>query len=464
MIQEHNYVKLDPKLFSLITPKTYENTELIYFNQDLAKQLNITKLNSIKGQNLLSGSLKEHLYFAQGYAGHQFGHFTILGDGRALNVGEFKNNNIHYEIQLKGSGKTPYSRQGDGKATLYSMLREYLISEALFHLNVPTTRTLSIIKTNEDVLRKKVHKGAISSRVAKSHIRVGTFQYAKVMGDDDLVKELADYTIETLYPKLKDNYIAFFQTVVNAQAKLIAKWQSVGFIHGVLNTDNVLISGEAIDFGPCAFIEKYDLDTVYSSIDQTGRYNYGNQPTITSWNLARLAEVLYPLFNQNKQKAIEKANSILNSFEDTYYNYYYQLMSQKLGFSSQRRKLVDTLLAIMKKNALDYTNTFVKLTTDNLSDLLTIEAFAQWHQKWTKTLDNEKINKETLMKQHNPRIHPRNRIVEQALNNAAFDNDYRLFDEFLDVLKNPYAYKLSINPMFTKSNPDDEHYVTYCGT
>ncbi|MEC9485296.1 MAG: YdiU family protein [Candidatus Izemoplasma sp.] len=463
MIKQHSYLTLPNILYRRVESKSYENLKWVLFNHDLADNLALNRLHSDRGKHVLSGGSDSVDYFSQAYSGHQFGHFTTLGDGRALNVGEIEKDNTLYDVQLKGSGHTPYSRSGDGKATLYSMLREYLIGEALYALNVPTSRTLSIIGTGEKVIRARTHKGAIASRIARSHLRIGTFQYAYVKGGIPLVKRLADYAIEQLFPKHIGDYYGFFHEVIKRQAQLIAKWQSIGFIHGVLNTDNVFISGESLDFGPCAFMDYYDPNTVYSSIDRLGRYKYSQQPIITSWNISKLAETLYPLFDDNQDLAIEKANKLITSFEDIYTYYYHQEMSYKLGFKSPHNQLVHDLLHLMEVHTLDYTNTFIKLTKNQVNDLLEKEGFDIWYNSWQKAIkDFDKAT--TLMTKHNPIIIPRNHVVEEALSSFAFNDDDTLFQHLLTFVKNPFNYQVELPEKFQTPNPNDEKYVTYCGT
>jgi len=310
-------------MFSERQPTPVKAPELVVLNEELCQRLGLNNIY-LTAADLSGNSLNEARSFAQAYAGHQFGHFTILGDGRAIILGEHLTpDNQLFDIQLKGSGRTRYSRSGDGRATLSSMLREYIISESMYALGIPTTRSLSVIKTGESVIREKNNKGAILTRIAKSHIRVGTFQFAAI-GDINQVKSLADYTINRLYPTLEnreDKYLSFLYQVIEEQASLIAKWQSVGFIHGVMNTDNMSIAGETIDYGPCAFMDNYNEATVYSAIDQNGRYAYKNQPVIGQWNLARFAETLLPLLHEDENEALRIANLAIDSYTSTYEMY-----------------------------------------------------------------------------------------------------------------------------------------------
>ena len=322
----HSYTKLPKDFFVEQLPVKVSNPKLLLLNEPLLKSLGLDKeaLSREAWGNIFSGNeLPEKAHpIAEAYAGHQFGHFAILGDGRAVLLGEHVNpDGDHFDIQFKGSGQTPYSRRGDGRAALGPMLREFIISEAMFALKIPTTRSLAVVMTGESVMRDELLPGAILTRVAKSHIRVGTFQFASTLNDTNKLKALADYTIDRHYPecKAKDNpYLAFLNAVIERQALLLSQWMHVGFIHGVMNTDNMSISGETIDYGPCAFMDRYHPETVFSSIDRHGRYAYANQPPIAQWNLARFAETLIPLIDQNTDKSIELASQSVNDFSDQF--------------------------------------------------------------------------------------------------------------------------------------------------
>ncbi len=427
-----NTYKSLPKEFYSDIHSSYEyDPEIILQNDDVMDLLSIDEID----KNFLVGNKGG---YAQAYAGHQFGHLTMLGDGRALVLGEVNG----FDIQLKGSGPTPYSRGGDGRATLYSVLREYLISEALHSLGVPTTRSLAVIKTGLPVQREEMHQGALLVRVAKSHIRVGTFEYAASI---QKVKELADYTIKRHYPDSID-YVDFYKKVVTRQAKLIAKWMAIGFVHGVMNTDNMLISGESIDYGPCAFMNEYSTETVFSSIDKGGRYKYGNQPYIGSWNLARFAETLLPLFSSESTKSLDLANEGLKLFQEKYEEEFLRLMYQKIGVKSE--KLLDELLGLLETNHLDYTNTFISLSQNK-----DVAGLRNWQTEWRK------LNPDfELMKSVSPIIIPRNNIVEETLREVCITGDLEMFNLLLKHLKNPY-----------EDAPEEwrrpgKHITTYCGT
>jgi len=471
---DNSYLKLNSKLYTTMAFRNIYDPELIILNTKLVAELGLDKnyLTSKNGLSLLTGSVNEFLSsgFAQAYAGHQFGYFSILGDGRALMIGEHvTTDNKRFDIQLKGSGRTSYSRGGDGKATLYSMLREYIISEAMNGLKIPTTRSLAVVKTNERIRRTSIEDGAVLTRIAQSHIRVGTFAFVSSTGNKSLLKELADYTINRHYSYIKDSenkYIEFFKEVVLNQAKLISNWQSVGFIHGVMNTDNMALSGETIDYGPCAFMDVYKPNTVFSSIDRDGRYAYSNQPFIGSWNLSKLAESLLPLFSNEMKEAVELANIELKKYEELFIALYYKKMLLKLGITNLKdddKSLVDELLLIMEKYKLDYTNTFRELSSLSIS--LKNEDLKNWYLKWENRVKEESTLEESIkiMKNHNPVIIPRNNMVEEALEKASKHNNMELFNELLNALSNPYDY--------TKTHKEDflnpiinSQYMTYCGT
>jgi uncharacterized protein YdiU (UPF0061 family) len=476
---DNTYLDLNSKMVSPIEPKIVNNPELIVLNKELANELelDIDFLSSKKGNAFLSGTTNEFgPLFAQAYAGHQYAHFTMLGDGRALMLGEHvTSDKKRFDLQLKGSGTTPYSRKGDGKATLYSMLREYVISEALHALDVPTTRSLAIIKTNEQIRRSQYEEGAILTRVASSHIRVGTFEYAKAYGGIEVVKELADYTINRHYKELVDTnnkYQEFLHQVIKRQASLIAKWQSVGFIHGVMNTDNMLISGETIDYGPCAFMDTYDQKTVFSSIDTQGRYAYQNQPYIGSWNLARFAETILELLSREKEEAVQIANNELQKYGSYFQQFLLKNMASKIGIKNpteEDKLIVDELLDMMEKYEADYTNTFVSLSLHAFEELpfYKTKEWNEWFIKWTRALGYRQmdiIERITLMKKSNPSIIPRNHIVEEALNKAAKQNDFSLYNEILEKVQKPFDYLIKHENKFINSNKNSKEYVTYCGT
>lgn len=455
---KNTYKTLPKTFYEYVEPSIFDQPKIIILNDTLAEDLNIN-LNLLRseGHLYLSSNQLVNQPIAQAYAGHQFGHFTLLGDGRAMLLGELLTNNGLIDLQLKGSGPTKYSRRGDGKATLVSMLREYIISEAMYHLNVPTTRSLAVLKTGEKVIREEIHDGAILVRTSKAHIRVGTFQYAFLQ---DKVKELADYTINRLYPYV-NGYEDFLEEVVKNQADLIARWQSIGFIHGVMNTDNMSIAGETIDYGPCAFMDTYHEKTVFSSIDHYGRYAYNQQANIALWNLSRFAETLLPLISDVEQDAIYIVENILKKFFRYYEEAYLLHFSKKIGINKPIKddlELINKLLVIMQEHALDFTNTFRNLAT------LDLECLNNWKSTWQKRLQISDTHLEdayALMKEHNPSVIPRNHMVEKVLQ-AAKLGQMDLFNDYLTVLKVPYKdhpIKYTLPP---KSS--ERIHQTYCGT
>lgn len=475
---DNSYMKLSYIFYSKINLNKILKPSLVILNEELAKSLGLNNnfLKSKEGIEMLSGNkaIEGSAFIAQAYAGHQFGHFTMLGDGRALLIGEqITPNGNRYDIQIKGSGKTPYSRRGDGKAVLGPMLREYIISEAMHSLEIPTTRSLAVVKTGETVIREDIKQGAILTRVASSHIRFGTFQYAANFGTLSELKELADYSIKRHYPHIEkdeNKYVGLLREVIKAHATLVAKWQSVGFIHGVMNTDNMTISGETIDYGPCAFMDIYNPNTVFSSIDTYGRYAYKNQPIMAEWNLCRFAETLLPLLDENQEKAINIAQDTLNNFSEIYYDNWMSIMRSKLGIfneEAQDKAIIEDLLSMMEKYKEDYTNTFLELTFNNCKDSNMFESneFINWYGTWQDRLKrqpqpNELVHE--LMKKSNPAVIPRNHRVEEALE-AAGKNDYNVMRKLLNVLKNPYEHSIE-QEKYKKLSKSKLPYRTYCGT
>ena len=475
---DNSYSKLPDSFKENIKPVKVKKPELVLLNEDLAKKLdlNFSNLGKDKLSALFAGNIlpQDSNSIAQAYAGHQFGHFTMLGDGRAVLIGEHlsKNKNRH-DIQFKGSGKTAFSRNGDGRAAIGPMLREYIISEAMYHLNIPTTRSLAVVKTGENIIRETKLKGAILTRIASSHIRVGTFQYISARNKKDELELLLDYVINRHYPDIKESKnkaIALLEIVLNRQVNLVINWMRVGFIHGVMNTDNMSISGETIDYGPCAFMDIYDPKTVFSSIDKMGRYAYCNQPIITKWNLSRFAECLIPLINKDQNKAIEIATEIINSFEKIYEEKWLNMMREKLGLFGIEEKdkfLILDLLTWMHQNNVDYTNTFCHLMDNEIKKDLKYddEGFINWKKRWKNRLKTKNIIPEKsiqLMKNTNPNVIPRNHKVEEALKSAE-ENDLKPINEMLKVLRKPYTQQKDIReyqiPKVTK-----EKYQTFCGT
>ena len=476
---DNTYSKLPDPFISNTSPIPVKSPELIILNDNLAKQLglNFSLISKKELSNLFSGnSLPEgSKSIAQAYAGHQFGHFTMLGDGRAVLMGEhISKNNERFDIQFKGSGQTPFSRNGDGRAALGPMLREYIISEAMHSLNIPTTRSMAVVKTGEDVVRENILQGAILTRVASSHLRVGTFQYVAMRNNESELRTLVDYTINRHYPnikKSKNKALDLLKVLIELQIDLVVNWMRVGFIHGVMNTDNMSISGETIDYGPCAFMDTYDPQTVFSSIDELGRYAYFNQPSITKWNLARFAECLIPLIDPKKEKAIEIATEAINSFDKSYETKWINMMRDKLGLFGQDQKdqvLIIDLLTWMHKNKADYTNTFCFLMDENFqhNKIYNDENFLTWKERWKERL---KLNNNTpekylsLMKSVNPLVIPRNHKVEEVLESAN-NNDLSPLKKLINVLEKPYE-KTKENIDYQSPAPvSDKKYKTFCGT
>ncbi|CAH0284159.1 hypothetical protein SRABI96_04064 [Peribacillus sp. Bi96] len=476
---DNSYARLPEKFFTSTNPTPVSSPELVILNERLAESLglDVSTLESEDGVAVFAGNEipEGALPLAQAYAGHQFGHFNMLGDGRAVLLGEqILPEGERVDIQLKGPGRTPYSRGGDGRAALGPMLREYIISEAMHGLGIPTTRSLAVVTTGETIIRETRLPGAIMTRVAASHLRVGTFQFAAKWGTVEELRTLADYTIKRHYPDVEadeNRYLSLFQEVITRQAKLIAQWQLVGFIHGVMNTDNMTISGETIDYGPCAFMDAYDLETVFSSIDQQGRYAYGNQPLIGGWNLARFAESLLPLLHDDQEQAVKLAQDKISEFNEIYHSNWLAGMRAKLGLfneETQDEALINGLLTMMKKHGADYTNTFRALTFDTMEDSVLFGApeFVQWYELWQARLGREQESKASstqLMKNSNPAVIPRNHRVEEALEAAEKKGDYSVMEKLLDALSNPYAHseeqaEYSTLPASTKP------YRTFCGT
>lgn len=472
---ESSYARLPGIFFSRVNPIPVRAPELVIVNEQLADFLGLDA-HSLMAEELAGNRLPDGAQpIAQAYAGHQFGYFTMLGDGRALTLGEqLSPQGIRYDVQLKGSGRTPYSRGGDGRAALGPMLREYIISEAMHGLRIPTTRSLAVVTTGETVHRNKALPGAILTRVASSHIRVGTFQYAARFGSKDDLRALADYTLERHFPDCKDRdnrYLYLLRQAAVRQGRLISDWQLAGFIHGVMNTDNMAVSGETIDYGPCAFMDTYHPETVFSSIDANGRYAYGNQPDIGGWNLTRFAEALLPLLGETREKAIEAAQREIDNYKSLFHDEWLAGMRAKLGLfnaEEQDERMILSLLDMMERYHADYTNTFLALTyntpeTGGLSDK---NDFVDWHLAWKYRLKRQDVSDKTafgLMRRSNPAVIPRNHRVEEALE-AASNGDYSVMRRLLDVLKDPFAHSPAQSEFATPPNPSACPYKTFCGT
>ena len=512
---EHTYTSLPQIFYQYHNPTLAKTPQTVIFNCELAQNLGLNP--SSPWDKILSGTKlpPKAKPICQAYAGYQFGHFAMLGDGRAVLLGEqITPSGNRYDIQLKGAGPTPLSRGGDGYAALLPMLREYIVSEAMFHLGIPTTRSLAVVLTGKPVMREKILPGAVLTRVATSHIRVGTFNYSSAFGTVEDTRALADYCIWRHFPwilpsgKPLSRYVLFFREVATRQAELIAKWQLVGFIHGVMNTDNMSICGETIDYGPCAFMDTYDPDTVFSSIDAAGRYAYKNQPVIGAWNLSRFAEALLPMFHENETKAIELAQGEIERYQQAYEKHWLAGMRAKLGLEGEKPEdagIAEELLDLMYKHKLDFTNTFRALSHTGISragseagvaipalngstqakkskhfkafppsrqqaasgadinvnghKLPETPDFTAWHKKWRKRQGNQECASQ-IMNKHNPAVIPRNYRVEEALA-AAGQGDYSVMHNLLAALRKPFEEcdMYTLPPVQGSCG-----YKTFCGT
>ena len=470
---KNSYAKELHEISEKCIPTGFRQAEFLLKNYDLAEKLGFTKnfLDSKECLKIFSGNslLKNSQPIAQGYSGHQFGHFNPqLGDGRAILLGEID----EMDIQLKGIGQTPYSRRGDGKSALSPVLREYVISEFMHAVKIPTTRSLFALKTNENVMRETKLPGGVLTRVAKSHIRIGTFEFARTKNNETL-KTLADYSINRHYPELNktDNkYLSFFAAVCDKQASLVAKWMSLGFVHGVMNTDNMTISGETIDYGPCAFMDTYDPNTVFSSIDINGRYAYKNQPAILVWNLAKFAESILSLIDKNEEQSIKQLTQVLQLVMPSYQEYFYKEFCKKLGLKSVNNKnikLIEDYLKILDVESIDFTLSFRDLSKIinerlNLNDSIFSKSknFNSWYLKWKKEINlNEISNKMDL---NNPCYIPRNHLIENALSKAIEGNMSEI-NFMINLFENPYIQK-NISRKYLMPSNSEEQYVTFCGT
>ncbi len=473
---DNTYSKLSKNFKEKIKPIPVKNPELIILNENLAKELNLDFSNISKKElaKIFAGNVlpEGSSTIAQAYAGHQFGNFTMLGDGRAVLLGEhLVNKNLRFDIQFKGSGRTSFSRGGDGRAVLGPMLREYIISEAFHALNIPTTRSLAVISTGEKVLRENLLPGAILTRVASSHIRVGTFQYIAAKQNIDDLNILVNYTIQRHYPEIQtsnNKALDLLNLVIKRQCQLVINWMRVGFVHGVMNTDNMAISGETIDYGPCAFMDHYNPKTVFSSIDKFGRYSFSNQPPITKWNLARFAECLIPLINKNENVAVEIATEAIDNFQKIYENEWLNMMRDKLGLYGEDendKKLINDLLVWMENYKADYTNTFCHLMNIKINNkIYSDKNFINWSKNWQKRLlKNNKSKKKSLdlMKISNPVVIPRNHKVEEALS-LANNGDLEKLNNLISVISKPYDNQEAIEDYQLPLT--DSNYQTFCGT
>jgi uncharacterized protein YdiU (UPF0061 family) len=485
---QNTYAALPSNFFARVAPTPVASPRLIKLNRPLAIHLGLDPdfLESREGTEILAGKRVPEGAdpIAMAYAGHQFGHFVPqLGDGRAILLGEvIDGDGVRRDIQLKGSGPTPFSRRGDGRAALGPVLREYIVSEAMAALGIPTTRSLAAVITGENVMRETPLPGAVLTRVASSHIRVGTFQYFAARSDTEGVRRLADHVIARHYPEVagaERPYRALLSAVIARQAELVARWLLVGFIHGVMNTDNTSVSGETIDYGPCAFMDHYDPATVFSSIDEQGRYAYANQPRIALWNLTRLAECLLPLLSDDKDKAIEEAQAALGEFAETFVTAYQAGLRKKIGLFTTRdgdEALVQDLLDAMTKNQADFTLTFRRLSDAVLDPAGDAEvrslfadpsAYDEWAVRWRQRASDEPrtaTERRTAMRVVNPAFIPRNHRVEAIIEAAVNRDDYAPFEELLTVLSRPYQDQPDFAGYADPPEPHQRVLQTFCGT
>ncbi len=476
----NSYIEVPKKMYARVEPTKVVAPAVVLFNEQLAAELGLVfeATDTECNEGVFSGNLipEGAAPIAQAYAGHQFGHFNILGDGRAILLGEILTpNGNRVDVQLKGSGPTPYSRRGDGRATLRSMLREYLISEAMHGMGIASSRSLAVATTGEKVYREDIHDGAVLTRIASSHIRVGTFEYARNFLSVEELESFTNYTIRRHYPQLEgsaDAALEMLRAVVIKQVALIVNWMRVGFIHGVMNTDNMSVAGETFDYGPCAFMNSYDVKTVFSSIDTNGRYAYGNQPQVALWNLSCLASALLPLIHLDEAIAIKKAEEVLNEFPAMYQQQYATMMANKIGFSVSNEevvKLIKALLEWMQEQKADYTNTFLVIQWEGklTQPIYAQEVFIDWLNKRKNLLAKNGITAEAatrMMQQQNPSYIPRNHLVEQALDAACFRNSYEYFNRLLKKIAQPYTVINEWNEFQQPPEGGDGYYATYCGT
>ena len=484
---QHSYSKLPSRFYERVEPTPVKEPKTIKINLELANELglDIKSLVGPTAAKMFSGNyIPEYINpIAMAYAGHQFGNWVpTLGDGRAILLGEcISPEGIRFDIQLKGSGPTPFSRRGDGRAWLGPILREYIVSEAMHHLGIPSTRTLFATTTGEKIFREKTLPGAILTRVARSHIRVGTFQYFYARKDYEGLKVLADYLIDRIYPEIKgatSPYLSLLETIVNKQAKLIACWLGVGFIHGVMNTDNTSLSCETIDYGPCAFMDTFHPQKVFSSIDYHGRYSYSNQPAIMHWNLAQFATAILPLIHSNSEKAVQLATETVNQFSDTFNQYWLKKFRKKLGLiqpQDEDADFIQEFLDCLHQGEIDYTKAFEVLSYNSLERIglelfndfsVKPEALNHWLNNWKDRQKNSGISdsiRKQLMKTNNPVIIPRNHQIEQAINEALI-GDFSRFHDLNEALKSPFQPMEQF--LYFCAPPTNGQIVkkTFCGT
>lgn len=479
----NSYYDLGQEFYKETKPENLENPKLISFNKDLAKSLKMNLdyedeylADIFSGNKLISGSKPISL----AYAGHQFGNFVPqLGDGRAVLIGEIEDENgILQDLQLKGSGRTFFSRGGDGKCPLDAAIREYVVSEAMHFLKIPTTRSLAVLKSDEMIQREMFLPAAVVARVAKGHVRVGTFEYFAHRRDFKSLKSLADYSINRFFQdrqKEDNKYLNFLKSVIESQAELVASWMSIGFIHGVMNTDNTSISGQTIDYGPCAFMDEYDPDRVFSYIDKMGRYSFSNQKKIILWNLAKFAGTILPLIDSDVDNAIKIAEEEINKFPDLFDAIYYEKMAKKIGIfefnnSDQDKILVDEFLDILQSYKIDFTNGFRILSEvllEKASFYKTEEKWEKWNKKWIKRLSEQKMVFKVIaeeMDEINPVLIPRNHVIANIIQQAVFQDDFSEFENFLRVIRDPFVKKEGCERFYCAVRDDERVVNTFCGT
>ncbi|MDG2045750.1 MAG: YdiU family protein [Halioglobus sp.] len=489
IVFDNSFAGLPGQFYTHQTPAPASAPEAIRVNRHLATQLGIDAnwLDSEAGTQVIAGNAvppgAEPL--ASVYAGHQFGGYNPqLGDGRAILLGEILSlEGRRFDLQLKGSGPTPYSRGGDGRSPIGPVLREYVVSEAMHRLGVPTTRALAAATTGDKVQRDELYPGAVLARVASSHIRIGSFQYFAARRDIDSLSRLSDHVIDRHYPDARNSdnpILTMLEAIISQQAQLVARWQLLGFIHGVMNTDNVLICGETIDYGPCAFMDQFNPDQVFSSIDHAGRYAYRQQPTIAHWNLSVLAQALLPILDSQQERAVALAQTAINAFPNQFLQANTQGMAHKLGLQTieeQDTELVEDLWQLMAEHALDFTLTFRRLAdlaneaSDaecNVADLFEFpDTVRPWLERWCTRLAQESTpstERQALMYRNNPVFIPRNHLVETAIVAANGSGDLSPFNELMDILENPYQYRKALAYFATPPNPDQVVRQTFCGT
>lgn len=483
-MQIHNsYYQLGKDFYKPHTPDKLIEPQLIIFNNTLSTELNFdldqhkNNLAHIFAGNILLPHSKP---IALAYAGHQFGHFVPqLGDGRAVLLGDCRDkNNLMQDIQLKGSGRTFFSRNGDGKCPLGAAIREYLVSEAMHYLTIPTTRALAIVKSKEFINREQYQPASVITRIAKSHVRIGTFEYFSARQETHNLKYLADYVINRHFPECQgadNNYLALLQAVIQSQAELVASWMSIGFIHGVMNTDNTAISGQTIDYGPCAFMDEYQSKKVFSFIDKNGRYNFSNQKHIMLWNLSIFAETILPLINSNIKEAVQLAETELAKFHDLFEIAYYHKMAHKIGIvdfqhTQQDKNLIDDFLNILENNQLDFTNSFRALSNILLgkSHMPTLDdKYLDWQQNWQQRLHQQNLDKQYIanhMDKVNPMLIPRNHIIENIINQAVINNDYTEMHLLADAMRTPFVKNSKYKHYYSLPNAEERVINTFCGT